>query len=93
MNVSLTPELERRIEERVASGLYGSASEVMREALRLYFRIDDANGRALERLNQDIGDAIGQLDRGEGIPADEGRRLSKERIAARRQAKGGSGDL
>lgn len=89
MNVSLTPELERRIEERVASGLYGSASEVMREALRLYFRIDDAQGRALERLNHDIGEAIGQLDRGEGIPADEARRLSKERIAARRQAKGG----
>jgi antitoxin ParD1/3/4 len=89
MNVSLTPELERRIEERVASGLYGSASEVMREALRLYFRIDDANGRALERLNQDIGDAIGQMERGEGIPADEARRLSKERIAARRKAKSG----
>src|SRR5215471_18798099 len=35
MSVSLTPELERFIGERVASGCYGSASEVCRAALRL----------------------------------------------------------
>lgn len=35
MNVSLTPELERWVREKVDSGLYGSASEVVREALRL----------------------------------------------------------
>jgi len=34
-NVSLTPELDRFVEERVASGLYRSASEVVRAALRL----------------------------------------------------------
>ncbi|HYI69818.1 MAG TPA: type II toxin-antitoxin system ParD family antitoxin, partial [Skermanella sp.] len=39
MNVSLTPELERQIEQRVASGDYISASEVMREALRLFFKV------------------------------------------------------
>jgi antitoxin ParD1/3/4 len=35
MNVSLTPDLERFIREKVGSGLYNSASEVVREALRL----------------------------------------------------------
>lgn len=35
MNVSLTPELERYIRGKVDSGLYGNASEVVREALRL----------------------------------------------------------
>lgn len=35
MNVSLTPELERYIRQKVDSGLYGKASEVVREALRL----------------------------------------------------------
>ncbi len=34
-NVSLTPELERFVAERVASGRYRSASEVVRAALRL----------------------------------------------------------
>jgi antitoxin ParD1/3/4 len=37
MNVSLTPELERRVDERVETGLYTSASELVREALRLFF--------------------------------------------------------
>ncbi len=35
MNVSLTPQLEAMIRERVDSGRYASASEVVREGLRL----------------------------------------------------------
>lgn len=35
MNVSLTPELETLISKKVESGRYTSASEVVREALRL----------------------------------------------------------
>jgi antitoxin ParD1/3/4 len=35
MNVSLTPELELAVAERVASGRYRTASEVVRAALRL----------------------------------------------------------
>jgi antitoxin ParD1/3/4 len=35
MNVSLTPQLEAMIRQRVESGRYNSASEVVREALRL----------------------------------------------------------
>lgn len=38
MNVSLTPELERFVAEKVASGRYRSASEVVRAALRLLER-------------------------------------------------------
>jgi antitoxin ParD1/3/4 len=34
MNVSLTPELEQFVHSRVASGLYQTASEVVREGLR-----------------------------------------------------------
>lgn len=35
MNVNLTPQLEALVKQKVASGLYSSASEVVREALRL----------------------------------------------------------
>jgi antitoxin ParD1/3/4 len=35
MNISLTPELERLVNEKVKSGRYASASEVIREGLRL----------------------------------------------------------
>jgi putative addiction module CopG family antidote len=37
MNVSLTDELEAVIEEKVKSGLYNNASEVVRDALRRAF--------------------------------------------------------
>ncbi len=35
MNVSLTPELEAFVHQKVESGLYNSASEVIRESLTL----------------------------------------------------------
>ena len=41
MNVSLTPELKRAVQEKVASGLYNNASEVMRDALRLMLKRDE----------------------------------------------------
>jgi antitoxin ParD1/3/4 len=90
MNVSLTPDLERQIEQRVASGNYTSASEVMREALRLFFRFDESRSREIDLLNQRIAEGLAQLDRGEAIPGDEARRVTRERIAARRKAKGAS---
>ena len=36
LNISLPAELENRVRDHVASGMYGSASEVIREALRLF---------------------------------------------------------
>ena len=36
MNISLTPELAEMVERKVASGMYTSNSEVVREALRRY---------------------------------------------------------
>lgn len=43
MNVSLTPELEQYIRRKVDSGLYGNASEVVREALRLLLGRENGN--------------------------------------------------
>jgi antitoxin ParD1/3/4 len=37
MNISLTKELERVVDEKVNSGLYNNASEVVRDALRRAF--------------------------------------------------------
>src|SRR5260370_3645930 len=54
MNVSLTPELEKYVRRRVASGLYNNASELIREALRLFLARDSTPvGRsAPEPLNK-----------------------------------------
>ncbi len=49
MNVSLTPELEELVNEKVRTGLYQSASEVVREALRLLKQRDDEARRADQR--------------------------------------------
>jgi antitoxin ParD1/3/4 len=46
MNVSLTPELEQLVNEKVRTGLYQTASEVVREALRLLKQRDDETRRA-----------------------------------------------
>ena len=68
MNVSLTPELEKVITDRVASGRYHSASEVVREALRLLEQQDELYQARLEQLRKEIDIGIEQLDRGESGP-------------------------
>lgn len=35
MNISLTPELEQLVDDKVNTGMYQTASEVIREGLRL----------------------------------------------------------
>lgn len=53
LNVNLTPELEAMVRDKVATGLYSSASEVVREALRLMEEKDRFNAavRVLENNN------------------------------------------
>ena len=67
MNVSLTQELEEYIARKVRMGLYKSASEVVREALRLLHERDRANEASLVELHRDIQTGLDQLDRGEGL--------------------------
>jgi len=54
LSISLTPELASEVSERVASGMYASASELLREALRLLLKseraTEDARGAQSERL-------------------------------------------
>lgn len=50
MNLSLTPQLEQFIKDRAATGEYNNASEVVREALRLFIRSEEARQLKLENL-------------------------------------------
>lgn len=54
MNVNLTPELEMLVRRKVASGMYTSASEVVREALRLMEEQDQMRAVRLDQLRQDV---------------------------------------
>ena len=67
MNISLTPELEKFIQNKVDSKMYQTASEVVREALRLLADHDQTRQAKLEALRRDIQVGLDQLDRGEFI--------------------------
>lgn len=62
MNISLTPELEALISRKVKSGMYGSASEVVRESLRRMFKeemdirpqITEEQRQKMEELRQEV---------------------------------------
>ena len=69
MHISLTPELESQIREKVKTGLYNNASEVIREALRFYTTHDKwIQEVKLAQLREQLKAGVEQLDRGDGIP-------------------------
>jgi len=61
MNVSLTPELEQLVTEKVKSGMYQTSSEVIREGLRLLKERDEH----LDALRRDVRDGFMAVERGE----------------------------
>jgi antitoxin ParD1/3/4 len=71
MNISLTPELEKLIDERVRSGLYNSASEVVREALRLLMERDQLKQMKLDELRRQIQIGIDASNRGQVVSEEE----------------------
>ena len=79
MNVSLTPELDKFVSGKVESGRYNSASEVVREALRLLEDHEQARAAQLAEFNQELGRRLASLDRGETVdPAKARIRLEKK---------------
>jgi len=82
MNFSLTPELEKIIAERVASGRYASSIEVIREALRLLEERDH-----LTQLRHDVRVGLEQLERGRHQPFDD-QTLARIKSQGRKRAAG-----
>ncbi len=62
MNISLTPQLEELVKKKVDSGMYNSASEVVREGLRLLEEKDHFRQVRLGALRQSIQDGIDSGD-------------------------------
>ncbi len=83
LNVSLTPELSRFVQSRIRSGKYQSASELVREALRLLECRDQTASASVQELKKEIEVGLAQLRRGEGVDGEDFFR----RVAARRRAK------
>ena len=65
MNVSLTPELEEMVNRKVKSGLYNSASEVIREGLRRLREDDELKNLRREELRREILKGMEQMRNGQ----------------------------
>lgn len=85
MNVSLTPELEEFVHSKVSTGRYTSASEVVREALRLFEDHDKARSARVEEFRAEVDRRLASLDRGEGLNGESVFAAIREKSRSRRK--------
>jgi antitoxin ParD1/3/4 len=71
MNVSLTPELEKYVQNKVESGRYTSASEVVREALRLLEQKEQEREQALKEFQAKLDEGLAELEAGDLMDGEE----------------------
>jgi len=80
MNVSLTPELETLVNEKVKSGNYNSASEVVREALRLLKEQDELRRIRRENVRREVMKGVTDIREGRYRTYESGEQLANEVI-------------
>lgn len=91
MNISLPPALEKFIQDKIGSGCYSTASEVVRDGLRLLQEQERFRQMRLEELRREVQIGIDEIERGEGITYDsiedfieDVKKHGRERQAVRR---------
>lgn len=89
MNVSLTPELEKFVYKRVKAGRYNSASEVVREALRLLEDHEQARAARLLEFRTELDRRVGSLDRDESMDGEEVFAQLRQQSLQLRKTRGG----
>jgi antitoxin ParD1/3/4 len=82
ININLPPQLEAMVRQKVASGRYASASEVVREALRLLEHQERLQDAKLEQLRREINEGLAS---GEAEPwnADDLKREARRKKTAK----------
>lgn len=93
MNVSLTAELKQFVNEKVASGMYHSASEVISEGLRLLKERDELRHIRMNELRREVILGAGQVRAGGGKKYSGGAELAdwiKRRGAGRGESRKGA---
>ena len=83
LNISLTSEQSKFIVSKVSSGSYLTASEVVREALRLLQEQERLKEMHLDELRNKIQEGLSALDRGEKRNGEEVFRDLKKKIKTR----------
>jgi antitoxin ParD1/3/4 len=87
MNVSLSPELEAFVAEKVKSKRYTSASEVVREALRLLEEHERIRAAQLAEFQAELNRRLAALERGEHMDPAQVRSEILSRSQRRRAAR------
>ncbi|GLI91660.1 type II toxin-antitoxin system ParD family antitoxin [Methylocystis echinoides] len=67
MSVSLTPELEQLVRQKVDTGRYTSASEVLREALRLLEERDQLEASRKDEIRAKVAAGMASLRAGDSV--------------------------
>jgi len=84
MNVSLTPELKKFVQKEVTTGLYQTASEVIRAGLRRLKEDQQARQsktpQTLAEVEAQLLQSVARLDRGEGVDGEKAFRRLRKRI-------------
>ena len=86
LNVSLSKEQLAQVNREVDSGQYVSASEVVREALRLLEEHEKVRAVQLAEFREESDRRLASLERGEGINGAMAQAQLRQRAHARRQA-------
>jgi len=85
MNVALPQPLRRYVENQVSTGVYSSASEFVREAIREKLQRDQRRAVADQSLTNQL---LAGLDSGKPIPFTSGYFKAKKRALVQRAAAG-----
>ena len=89
MNVSLSTEFEALIDKKLKSGHYHSASEVVREALRLLQQRDNLREAKLAKLRADVQLGLEEVDRGDVFDGPETMASFRKRLLKEKKRKNG----
>ena len=87
MNVSLGNKWEKFVDKKVSSGDYQTASEVLREGLRLLEERDllkRISVSSMAELEQKLMEGAASLDRGEAVEGEEAFKRVRQRIKDRK---------
>jgi antitoxin ParD1/3/4 len=83
MNVSLTPELEKFICDKVRTGKYQTASEVVREALRTLMDREQLRAVELRRLHSELAVGLDQVSRSRTLDITKIKSAARKRMSSR----------
>ena len=73
MNITLRPEIQKRINEKIRAGDFESADAIVEQAVKFFldYEEEEMDQAELRETKAAIGEALEQADRGEGISLEE----------------------